>query len=139
VNQEQLVGISNTSRITPADAVPARRDVFGPEPVRSWCYYFQRADLARQLGEWDEILDLEREASQLGYSAGFGPELIPFIEAHARKGDWRGALDLSREAQETVSEMEPLLCSTWARLGQVEAADASLVQAARYAFGCQNP
>jgi hypothetical protein len=139
VNQEQLVGISNTSRITRADATPPNRDVFGPEPVRSWCYYFQKADLARQFGEWNEILDLEREAHQLGYSAGFGPELLPFIEARARTGDWQGALELSREAQAIVSEMEPVLCSTWERLALDEAADASVVQIARDALGCQEP
>ena len=139
VNQEQLVGISNPSRVSRLPVAAPNRDVFGAEPPRSWCYYFQKADLARQFGDWEEILNLEQEARRLGYSSGFGPELVPFIEAHARSGDWPGALELSRKAQATVSEMEPLLCSTWARLSQTAAPDASTVQAARNAFDCQSP
>jgi hypothetical protein len=120
-----------------ATAGPAPiRDVFGPEPARSWCYYFQKADLARQLGDWKGILDLEQEAGRLGYSSRFGPEVLPFIEAHARLGNWQNALEISRAAQRTVSEMEPLLCSTWSRLSQIPDSDASIVQLARNAFGC---
>ncbi len=90
LNQEQLVGISNTARIDRNADLPPDSDIFGPEPDRSWCYYFEKADLARQFGDWDEILNLEREARRRGYSAHFGPELLPFIEAHAQSGDWAG-------------------------------------------------
>jgi hypothetical protein len=138
-NQEVLVGISSTSRISAAATTSPQSDVFGAEPTRSWCYYFQKADLARQLGGWNEILRLEREARQLGYSSRFGPELLPFIEAHAQTGDWEAALDISREAQAIVSEMEPLLCSTWARLAQLGSTDAAIVQSARQAFNCEGP
>ena len=27
--------------------------VYSPEPVHGWCYYFEQADLARQMGDWD--------------------------------------------------------------------------------------
>ena len=74
---------------------------------------------------------------RLGYTAGFGPELVPFIEAHARLGDWPGALELSRQAQASISEMEPLLCSTWARLAQSEALEGASLQAAQDAFDCR--
>src|SRR5574340_936593 len=136
VNQEQLVGISNTSRITATDISVPLQAVFGREPERSWCYYFQKADLARQFGDWKVILELEQQARHLGYSSRFGPELIPFIEAHARTGDWQGALELSREAQTMISEMEPVLCSTWSRLAQIPEADASVIQSARDALAC---
>ena len=32
--------------------------LFGPEPEHGWCYYFQKADLARQTGDWEEITHL---------------------------------------------------------------------------------
>jgi hypothetical protein len=138
-NQELLPGLSNTSRISPEAAAPPNRHVFGPEPAKSWCYYFQKADLSRQLGDWERILQFEEEARQAGYRSRFGPELLPFIEAHARTGDWQGALEVSREAQATVSEMEPLMCSTWARLAQLADNDPATVLSARSAFSCEGP
>lgn len=138
-NQELLVAISDTSSISAESAGPPLTDVFGAEPPHSWCYYFQKADLARQMGDWQTILDLEREARRFRLESGFGPELIPFIEAHARTGDWQGALDLSRQAEATVSEMQPLLCSTWARLVQIPDPAVSVIQSANAAFGCTTP
>ena len=139
-NQEQLTAVSNVSRILRGSSAsgPAR-DVFGAEPPHTWCYYFQKADLARQFGDWDAVVRLEREAAAGGYTAAFGPELLPFIEAHARSGDWHGALELSLQAQTIVDEMEPLLCSTWTRLSRLPAPDADALQAAREAFACPTP
>jgi hypothetical protein len=137
--QEQLVAISNPSRISAGAGDAPLGDVFGAEPARSWCYYFEKADLARQLGDWQTILMLEQQAQHLGFATRFGPELVPFIEAHARSGDWEGALDISRQAQGTISEMQPLLCSTWARLAQIPNAPDAVVQSARAAFSCTTP
>lgn len=140
VNQEQLVAVSNVSRIVPAaNTVPPLRDVFGEEPPHTWCYFFQKADLARQLHDWEGILRLEEQANELGYEAGFGPELLPFIEAHANEGDWEGALDLSRRADRLVKEMKPLLCATWDRLGDLPSADRVIVKSATDAFVCTGP
>jgi hypothetical protein len=135
-HQEQLVTVSNVSRILSDARTPPSVDVFGPEPPHTWCYYFEKADLARQQQHWDEILQLERQATAAGYSPGWGPEYLPFIEAHAQRGDWARALALSRAAQESISEMEPLLCSTWDRLSKLSGADAVVVGQAQQAFSC---
>ena len=139
-NQEKLVSISNVSRIhrEPGLAQPAI-DIFGPEPPRTWCYFFQRADLARQFGDWDEVLRLEQQAADQRHSPEFGPELLPFMEAHAQSGDWQRALALSREARSLIGEMEPLLCSTWSRLGQLPGADAATIETARAELQCPVP
>lgn len=139
VGQEQLAAISNTSRISEAASAEPLHEVFGAEPARSWCYYFEKADLARQVGDWQTILRLEVEARRRGFKSQFGPELLPFIEAHARSGDWQGALDISREAEVTVAEMQPLLCSTWSRLAQIPEAATAVAQSARTAFVCSAP
>ena len=135
--QERLVAVSNVTRIRrePGATRPAR-DVFGPEPPHTWCYYYQKADLARQFGDWDEVLQLEQQARENKHAAQFGPELLPFIEAHAQRGDWHGALALSREASAIISEMEPLLCSTWSRLSELPAADVAAIGAAREEWHC---
>lgn len=135
-HQEQLIAISDVSRILAASSARPQSDVFGVEPAHDWCYYFQKADLARQVGNWDQVIQYEQEARAQALAPGFGPELLPFIEAHAQRGEWQQALDLSLSAQAIIGEMEPLLCSTWSRLASLPAADLATVKSARQAFGC---
>lgn len=61
--------------------------VFGEEPERGWCYYYQKADLARQRGEWEKIPDLLKEALDKGYYPEDGLEWMPFLQANAVMGD----------------------------------------------------
>ncbi|MFV2045477.1 MAG: hypothetical protein ACC700_19875, partial [Anaerolineales bacterium] len=42
----------------PARAANPPLNVLGPEPPYQWCYYFQKADLARQQGDWEQIARL---------------------------------------------------------------------------------
>jgi hypothetical protein len=66
-------------------AVP--ENVFGAEPERGWCYYYQQADLARQRGDWDAIPDLLDEALGKGYYPNDGLEWLPFMQAYAVQGN----------------------------------------------------
>ncbi len=93
-------------------------DVFGPEPAHRWCYYFERADLARQFGEWDQVLKLWEEAGPLASQARYGPEYLPFIEAFARSDHWDKAVDLTLKADAKTAGMSGFLCSNWARMMQ---------------------
>lgn len=139
-NQEQLVAVSNPATVVQASGVSLPDpDIFGAEPAHTWCYFFQKADLARQSGDWDAVLDLEQQARIGGFSPGFGPELLPFIEAHAHQGTWGEALELSRQAHQIVGEMEPLLCSTWQRLGRLPDADSAALESALTEFDCAAP
>jgi hypothetical protein len=140
VNQEQLVAVSNPAGVVlAADAPLPDADIFGAEPAHTWCYYFQKADLARQSEDWDAVLELEQLALTGGFVPGFGPELLPFIEAHARQGTWGEALELSRQARAIIGEMEPLLCSTWLRLGRLPGADPVALETALTEFNCAAP
>lgn len=61
--------------------------VFGEEPERGWCYTYQKADLARQRGEWEQIPILLKEALDQGYYPEDGLEWMPFLQANAVIGD----------------------------------------------------
>jgi hypothetical protein len=69
----------------PAHTPPT--DVFGPEPPHEWCYYYEKADLARQRGDWDEVLVLGKEALNKGFAPQDPVEWIPFLQAYAVAGD----------------------------------------------------
>ncbi|MEK6752222.1 MAG: hypothetical protein AABZ00_08135 [Chloroflexota bacterium] len=61
--------------------------VFGKEPDHGWCYYYQKADLARQRGEWGTIPVLLKQALDKGYYPEDALEWMPFLQAHAVMGD----------------------------------------------------
>lgn len=61
--------------------------VFGPEPARGWCYYYQKADLARQRGDWESIVGLGNEAQENGLVPSDAIEWMPFLQAYAITGN----------------------------------------------------
>lgn len=60
--------------------------VFGAEPQRGWCYLFEQASLARQLGDWPRVLELGDDALEQGLVAGDSIEWLPFLQAYAQDG-----------------------------------------------------
>jgi hypothetical protein len=67
---------------------------FNQEPVNSWCYYFEKADLAKQKKDWQEVIRLYEEALEQGYPFKSERERYPFIEAYAQLGQWDQAYEL---------------------------------------------
>lgn len=61
--------------------------VFGSEPARGWCFSYQKADLARQKGDWDEVLDIGEQAFEKDLFPRDLIEWMPFLQAYAQAGD----------------------------------------------------
>jgi hypothetical protein len=59
---------------------------FGNEPAHNWCYYYEKASLARQKGDWQEVARLGKEAAALKYQPADLTEWMPFLEAYANTG-----------------------------------------------------
>lgn len=112
-----ILPVSNLDRIEPESSSPdyPPTQVFGQELDHTWCYYFQKADLARQAGDWDRIVELGEEARQQGFQTDHFRETKPFIEAYAHSGDWNGAEDwtmlLNPKGLNVVS-----VCKLWLEL-----------------------
>jgi hypothetical protein len=85
-------------------------EIFGRLTKRGWCYYFEKADLARQFGLWDEVVDLYKQAKSNGEQAGNGFEYIPFIEGYAHLEDWENVKSLTKTANRISKGLEPSLC-----------------------------
>jgi hypothetical protein len=92
--------------ITPK-APPA--DVFGREPKRDWCYYYQKIDLARQLEDWDEAARLAGEAERLGFLAADRSEWLPVIETYVNAGNMEKASELAQKIK-TDKDTRVALC-----------------------------
>ncbi|MBI2334033.1 MAG: hypothetical protein HYU84_18055, partial [Chloroflexi bacterium] len=86
-----------------ADAEPASlpESIYGKEPERGWCNYFQFADLAAQLGDWERVAALGDEAIALSFSPEDRVEWLPFLKGFAITGD---AETLKQLAKRIVGE-----------------------------------
>ena len=114
----QLFTVNYAGLIKATEEKPMPTDVFGSEPPHEWCYYYQRADLAREFKQWDEVIRIWDEAQQNNFQARYGPEYLPFIEAFAEQGDWRSAGEITLQSFGTTQDMGPLLCRNWERIQQ---------------------
>ncbi len=91
-------------------------DLLGPEPPHDWCYFFEKADLARQRGEWETVAAIGAEALKTGDEPNDASEWLPFVEAGARTGDVAKAIELSRGALGQNEAVKPMLCRIWGRI-----------------------
>lgn len=134
---EKLLPMSNLSRIIPGvESVSPDTDIFGAEPAHTWCYFFEKADLARQMKDWSAVLVLYKQAQKLGLNPEYGAEYIPFIEAFAQTGDWQKAYDLTVVAEELTPNHKKILCANWARLAQIPSADMKVLEQIDQSLSC---
>ncbi len=66
-----------------AESHIAMPNLFGPEPSHNWCYYYQKAQLARQLGDWKEIMKINNQVTKLDLHPNDQIEWMPFLQAAA--------------------------------------------------------
>lgn len=91
--------------------------VYGAEPAHGWCYYFERAGLAAQQGDWRTVADLGDAAFRLDDHPNDPVERFVFIEGYAHTNAWGRATELSDESYRVArSYLGPLLCRLWQRI-----------------------
>lgn len=73
------VSISDVNKlVNPKPPITPPKDIFGSEPAHDWCYFFQKASLARQLRDWDELSRLKKEVLQKNLKPKDPNEWLPF-------------------------------------------------------------
>ncbi|MGE5072763.1 MAG: hypothetical protein ACM3MF_04980, partial [Anaerolineae bacterium] len=91
--------------------------IYGPEPAHGWCYYFERASLAAQSGDWAQVAKLGDAALQLSDHPNDPVERFVFIEGYAQTGNWSRARDMALQSYEVSPRVVgPLLCKLIARM-----------------------
>ena len=111
--ENNYLGISDLDLIDPQASLAPDPAIFGREPPHTWCYYYQKADLARQLGQWDKVIQLYKQAAELGFSSGQGGEYLPLLEANARSGEWNQAYQVSKKIVGLTQELSKNVCTKW--------------------------
>ena len=91
-------------------------NLFGAQLV-DWCSYFEQADLARQVGDWQTAARLGDEAAQKGLTPGSSAEWMPFIEAYVRLGRLEDAARLINLVQASpLASSKLMICGFVARV-----------------------
>lgn len=70
-----------------ATAPVPNRQIFGSELSQGWCYHYEKADLALQIGDWQQIVALGNDAFNKNLEPNDKIEWMPFIQAYAYTGD----------------------------------------------------
>ena len=137
----QALPHANLDQIIPDPGQPATPPAFlaDPQPGTSWCYYFEKADLARQLGDWQQVAQLGDEAFKGQYGPSDLSEYLVFIEGYARTGNWQEAADLTGKVAAPAPVLDPMLCALWDRAagaGTLTPADQAQVTRVKQGLQC---
>lgn len=100
------------------EAATLPEEIFGVPSKQGWCYYFEKADLARQQGQWEQIVELGDAAFNAGDNPNDPSERTPFIEGYAHSGNWERAHELTIEAQRVTPLVRWMLCRLWQRIDE---------------------
>jgi hypothetical protein len=90
--------------------------LFGNEPERPWCYYFEKADLARQYGDYAQIIKLGDEAYAKGLLPRSASEWLPFLEGYCWKGQWEKIEFILDEISASEGNYQQGMCYTLRRI-----------------------
>src|SRR5688572_2492817 len=103
---------SNLSLIEQAEGAEPTppEEIYGKTNTRTWCYLFEKPDLARQFQEWEKITNLWEQAQSTNIQANNGYEMIPFIEGYAHLEDSKTVKFLVKSADKITVSLEPTLC-----------------------------
>ncbi len=108
----QAIPLSDSSRII-TNPEKAATPMFFSEPKHEWCYYFTKAELAQQMGDYPKVVLLGNEAVSLGYQPTDQNEWLVFIKAHALTGNLQTAETISLAAIEKDVRVRRGICSSW--------------------------
>lgn len=97
------ISYSDTNNLVKSDysATPPEI-IFGKEPIHDWCYYFEKASLARQLKEWDKLSQLTNDVLNTNLRPKDPNEWLPFIEGLIISKNYSQAKNLIKTA--SISE-----------------------------------
>ncbi|MFN8383830.1 MAG: hypothetical protein U0V02_17970 [Anaerolineales bacterium] len=115
------ISLSDPSLINTDAAEPVLDEtLFGAEPTHGWCYFYTKAEIARQQNNWESVVKLYKQAQQEGFSASMPVENLPFIEAFAMTGEMNKAVKLTEQTAKAQEILCPALFTVWERVSQVQ-------------------
>ena len=104
---------------SPQEAASPPRHLFDAYPRKSWCFYFEDAELAAQKGDWARAAALGDTAFKLEDQSNEVTELFVFIEAYLRTGQSGSALEVSDYLHERSGDSYAgVVCDLWKQVAR---------------------
>jgi len=91
---------------------------FAPDTNENWCYFFEKADFARQKADWKEVIQLFQDAKAKNLEPTDPGEFFPFLEAFLQVSDFNSAIKISKQILEQSIGMEKNICVVWKQFMQ---------------------
>lgn len=111
-NYNDLMFVSDPKgRISAAGTAPTFLfdEVFKQPVEENWCYYFQKAELARQTEDWETIAAIGDKILKT-MKAGEASEYFVYIEAYIHLDRWYDAMELMQRVHSEGKYLDPSLC-----------------------------
>jgi uncharacterized membrane protein len=93
--------------------------IFGPEPPHGWCFFYEKADLARQRGDWEKVIQLGEQAFEQGLKAEDPIEWMPFLQAYAQRGNLARLLDIKDKMKNADPWVMQQVCQRLSSLPEI--------------------
>lgn len=116
--ERQVSKFSAPERVSPESNNPLHDIIFGNDPPKGWCYYYEKAQLRRDREDWKGVIQYWEEAKSKGLKPGNDVEYLPFIEAYSNLGDWSSAADILGGINLNQKTIRPSLCFLWKNVEQ---------------------
>lgn len=140
-DNRQLLQSSNVESINSVESFAPDQSTFGKEPDQTWCYYFEKADLAAQEMEWTLVLNLMREAESLGLRANYALEYMPLLRAYAYTDQWVDFFSNIVELNEDYPQGGEMMCALFQELEQSATGSGEkdlAINSSRDIYSCKN-
>jgi hypothetical protein len=111
----EAIPLSDPSNIL-VKSVAAPNIPFLAEQKHTWCYFYEKAELAYQEKNWKKVIELVDEAVSLGYHPEDPFEWLAYIEAQAFMGNIASARELSNTVLTKDKRIRKGLCEVWKRV-----------------------
>lgn len=116
--QVKEIRFSNLDLILESPEYEPFKPLFSSSETGSWCYYFEKADLARQFGKYEEIVRLGELAFKEGKTPRTPSEWLPFLEGYLWEGDFERAEMIIQEIIGAEGNYSAGMCYTLNRINR---------------------
>jgi len=110
------IPFSKIDRIAAQPAHTPFERLFGHQSTETWCYYFEKADLARQFGEYKEIVRLGDAAINSSQLPRIASEWFPFLEGYLWEANWKRSEWIIENIQSSEENFSDGICYTLQRI-----------------------
>ncbi|MDO9120403.1 MAG: tetratricopeptide repeat protein, partial [Anaerolineaceae bacterium] len=106
--------ITNQDQIVDIEAQPNHLSkIIDTGPQTTWCYFFEKGDLAQSKGNYEEAVVYYEKAVANQFSPFKAVELMPFVKAYAHLGRIEEAVELTSQAFNLSADANPSICQVW--------------------------